>query len=65
MSGTDNSEMPMIEGAHFGELQPFRDGDDKGVGAPEWEVRVALDQFSGPSQILTGRCLYSVSLFSQ
>jgi hypothetical protein len=45
MSRSYGTEVAVIEGGDFGDVEPLGDGDDCGVGGAQREVRVDLDEF--------------------
>jgi hypothetical protein len=51
MGGDDRVEVPTVERRDLGDLQPFRDGNDRGVGDAEREALVPAHQVGHPAQV--------------
>ena len=49
--GTDNGEVPPVQGGHVGQLEPFGDCDDRSVDRAEWQVGVGAHELGHTRQV--------------
>jgi hypothetical protein len=52
--GTDDSEVPPVQGSHVGQLEQLSDRDDGGVRRAAWQVGVAAHELSRTLQVDCG-----------
>lgn len=57
MTGSDDAEVPAVEGGDLGGAMTLGRRNDECVGSAEGEVGVPVDQLCGPRQVGTRRSL--------
>ena len=51
MAGSHDAEVAAIQSCQLNDLESLCQGDETGVGCPERQVRVLLDQFGATAQV--------------
>lgn len=61
MPRPDRGEVPAIKGDDEIGVQPFGQGNHRGVGPTDWEIPILLDQLSDARPVCSMRRLYFVA----